>query len=92
MTTIEGGRFITIRAKRGETYQIRYGYAAKLCVLNNTSGDVMIASSESFKEDAAAGMFLTVPRDTAANDIAIPSNSAYIKSDGDGNIVIERCG
>ena len=92
MTTIKGSRFLTVRAAAGEVYEIKYSSPPRLCVMNNTSGDVKISSSEEFRDAEVSGEYLVVPGGAAANDIAMPFDSAYIKADASGNIVIERCG
>lgn len=92
MTTIKGSRFLTVRAEAGEVYEIKYSTPPRLCVMNNTSGEVKISSSAEFREAEASGEYLTVPAGTAANDIALPFDAAYIMADEGGNIVIERCG
>ena len=92
MTTIKGSRFLTIYAEAGEMYEIKYSTPPRLSVLNNTTGDVKISSSEEFAEDGASGQYLTAPAGAAANDIAMPFDSVYIKAEAGGNIVIERCG
>ena len=92
MTTIKGSRFLTVRAAAGETYEIKYGTLSRLSVMNNTTGEVKISSSEEFKDDSTSGQYLTIPANAAANDIAMPFDAAYIKAEASGNIVIERCG
>ena len=92
MTTIKGNRFLTVRAAAGEVYEIKYSTPPRLSVMNNTTGEVKISHSEEFAEDSTSGQYLTVSQNAAANDIAIPFDSAYIKADAGGNIVIERCG
>ena len=92
MTTIKGSRFLTVRAEAGEVYEIKYSTPPRINVLNNTSGEVKISSSEEFAENGASGSYLTVPQNWAVNDIAMPFDAVYIKPDASGNIVIERCG
>ena len=92
MTTIKGSRFLTVRAEAGEVYEIKYSTPPRLSVMNNTSGEVKISSSDEFKEAEASGEYLTVPAGAAANDIALPFDAAYIKPESSGNIVIEGCG
>ena len=92
MTTIKGSRFLTVRAAAGEVYEIKYSTPSRISVMNNTTSEVKISSSVEFTEDSTSGQYLTVPANAAANNIAMPFDSAYIKSDAAGNIVIERCG
>ena len=92
MTTIKGSRFLTVRAESGEVYEIKYSTPPRLNVLNNTSGEVKISSSEEFKESGSAGEYLAIPQNAAANNIAMPFDAVYVKAEASGNIVIERCG
>ena len=92
MTTIKGSRFLTVRAEAGEVYEIKYSTSQRLNILNSTTGEIKISSSKEFAEDSTSGQYLTVPQNAAANDIAMPFDTVYIKPESSGNIVIERCG
>ncbi|MCH5212272.1 MAG: hypothetical protein J1G06_04590 [Oscillospiraceae bacterium] len=92
MTTIKGQTFLTVRAEAGEVYEIKYSTPPRISMLNNTSGEVKISSSEEFAENGASGLYLTIPQNWAVNDIAVPFETVYIKAEASGNIVIERCG
>ena len=92
MTTIKGSRFLTIRSEAGEVYEIKYSTPPRISMLNNTSGEVKISSSEEFAENGASGKYLTIPKNAGVNGIAVPDDAVYIKAEAAGNIVIERCG
>ena len=96
MTTIKGQKFLTVYAEANDIYEIEYVKKPTygLNILNDTDGDIQISIDGDFASNAdeTAGLYITLPSGAAANDLAVPFSTIYIKSAAAGNIVIERCG
>lgn len=93
MKTIKGQSFLTITASAGETYMIDYTVPPKLSIANNTTGNIIIGTDSEFTDSTGAVReCIDVPSGVGVNNIRMPFNKVYIKTEDSGSIVIVRCG
>lgn len=93
MKTIYAKRHLTIHnADETETYEVVFDKESVLNFLNNSEDKIYISANGSFDDDGTFGKYIMIPSNGYSNKMTMPSNKAYIKAFGAGDIVIERCG
>lgn len=90
METIKGQKFLTISAEAGECYAIQYEAPRTINVINQTDDVISVSDKPVISDDGTAADCIRISDGAFVNGLKLDSNTAYITSDGSGDISVVR--
>lgn len=83
-------KYTTLTVEGGEVYEIQYLRPPKVCISNNTEGEIKISTANNFTETNGVGEYLCIPPWGVVNDLYLAKNVMYIAPSASGKILIDR--